>query len=62
MYNFRSLSYKFTTIFWSLIFQILLTDQPIFRKKGETKNFRIKKCDGERNQKNCHFRNTLNCI
>ena len=62
MYNFRSLSNNFTTIFWSLIFQILLPDWAIFRKKEETENFRIKKRDGERNQKNCHFCNTLNSI
>ena len=28
----------------------------------ENKNFRIEKYDGDRNQKNSHFCNTLNCL
>ena len=31
-----------------------------FCKKKETYKFRILKCDGERNQKNSHFRKTFN--
>ena len=38
MYNFRSLSNKFTTIFWRLIFQILLPRLGYFSQKKETKN------------------------
>ena len=38
MYNFRSLSNKFTTIFWSLIFHILLPRLGYFsQKKGNQK-------------------------
>ena len=38
MYNFRSLSNKFTTIFWRLIFQILLPRLGYFSQEKETKN------------------------
>ena len=38
MYNFRSLSNKFTTIFWPIIFQILLPRLGYFSQKKETKN------------------------
>ena len=38
MYNFGSLSNKFTTIFWRLIFQILLPRLGYFSQKKETKN------------------------
>ena len=62
MYNFRSLSNKFPTIFWSLIFRISLSRLSYFSKKKETQNFRIRKCDGKRNQKTSHFLKTLNCI
>ena len=62
MYNFRSLSSKFPAIFWSFIFHISLPRLGYFSYKRETKNVRIQKCDGERNQKNSHFRNTLKCI
>ena len=34
----------------------------IFGTKKETYNFRIQKCDEERNQKNSHFRNSLKYI
>ena len=49
MYNFRSFSNKSATIFWSLIFHILLPRLAIFRSKKETWNFRIQKCDVEKN-------------
>ena len=61
MFNFRSLSNKFPTNFWSLIFNILLSRLHYFSKKKETPNFRILKCDGDRNQNNFYFRETLNC-
>ena len=38
LYNFRSLSNRFTTIFWLLIFQILLPQLGYFSQKKETKN------------------------
>ena len=52
---------KFPTIFWSLIFNILLPRLLYFSKKKETQNFRILKCDGDRNENNFYFRKTLNC-
>ena len=61
MYNFRSLSDKFRTIFWSLIFPISLPRLNYFSLKKETLNFRNRKCDAERKQKTDHFRKTLNC-
>ena len=33
-----------------------------FRNKKGNLKFRIQECDGERDQKNSHFRNDLNCI
>ena len=63
IYNFRSLSYiKFPTIFWSLIFMVYFLSWAIFRRKKGIYNFQIQKCDGERNQKISHFRNTSNLI
>ena len=60
MYNFRNFRNKFPTIFWSLIFHTLLPRLHYFSQKKETYKFGILKCDGERNQKNSHFRKTLN--
>ena len=60
MYNFRSLSIKFLTIFWSLIFPILLPRLSYFFIEKGNLNFRNRECDAERNQKNSHFRITLN--
>ena len=48
MYNFRSFSNKSATIFWSLIFHILLSRLAIFHSKKETWNFRIQKSDVEK--------------
>ena len=62
MYNFPSLPYKFPKIFWSLIFTFYFPSYVIFRRKKATQNFRIQKCDGKRNQKMSHFRNTSNFI
>ena len=62
MYNFRNLFKKFPTIFWNLIFRSSLSRLCYFSQKKETQHFRIRKCDGKRNQKNSHFRKTLNCI
>ena len=66
MYNFQSLPNKFSTIFCSLIFHILLTGLHYFflqiYRKRKPKNFRILKCNGERNHKNSHFHlEALNC-
>ena len=61
MYNFRSLSIKFLTIFWSLIFPILLPRLSYFFIEKGNLNFRNRECDAERNQKTSHFRITLNC-
>ena len=62
MCNFQSLSNKFRTIFWSLIFHISHPRLDYFSNEKGNLNFRIQKCDGERNQKTFHFRNALNCI
>ena len=60
MYDFQSLSDKFPTIFWSLIFHISLPSLSYISKKKETKNFRIQTFDGEK--KNANLRKTVNCI
>ena len=63
MYEFRSLSDKFPTIFWNLIFHISLPSLSyISKKKKETLNFRIQTFDGERNQKNANLHKALNSI
>ena len=46
--------------FLKLICHIPLPRLGHYCTKKEISNFRIKKCDGGRNQKNSHFRNTLN--
>ena len=58
MYNFRSLSNKLPTNFWSLVFFLFHYPGRLgyFSKKKETYNLRIKKCDGEGNRKNHPFR------
>ena len=45
MYNFRSLSNKFPTIFRCWHFQVSLPKLGYFCRKNETENFRIEKCD-----------------
>ena len=45
-----------------LIFRISLPRLSYFSQKKETWNFRTWKCNGKRNQKDSHFRRTLNCI
>ena len=64
MRNSQSFSYKFNTIFCSLIFHISLPRLGYFSyKKGNLiKKFSHSKCDGERDQRNAHFRNTSNSI
>ena len=54
-YNFRTLSNKFPTIFWSLIFGILPPRLTYFSQEKETEKIRIRKYDGKRNRKNSLF-------
>ena len=60
MCDFQSLSDKFPTIFWHLIFHISLPSLSYISKKKETYNFGIQTFDGEK--KNANLRKTVNCI
>ena len=51
MYTFQSVSSKFPTIFLNLIFHFSLPRLGHFCRNKKTYNFRIHKCDGERNEK-----------
>ena len=64
MNNFRSLSKQFSAIFKSLIFRISFPRKAICRSSGrKPKIFGFKNVlEPERNQKNSHFRKTLDCI
>ena len=58
MYNFRSVSNKFPTIFLSLISHFSPQVRLFLVEKGKYLKFSDSKCDGEKNQKNSHFRKT----
>ena len=54
-YNFRSLSYKFLTIFLlKFNFHIFLPNLGYFSQKKGTENFRIKKCGGVKSENVSH--------